>query len=142
MRNPLTRHTDLIYAFFRFFAGSLFLFHGTQKMFGFPGDREPAALLSLAGVAAIIELIGGLMIALGLYAAPAAFVASGTMAVAYFLRHAGQGFLPIVNRGELAVLYCFGFLLIAAMGSGRYSIDGIRSRGRLRTSAPHEPPAW
>lgn len=132
MRNPLTPYTNVIYAFFRFFAGLLFLFHGTQKLFGFPGDRDPVALSSLAGMAGLIETVGGLMIALGFYAAPAAFVASGTMAVAYFLRHAGQGFLPIVNRGELAVLYCFGFLLIAAMGSGRYSIDGLRSRGSAK----------
>lgn len=106
----------------------MFLFHGTQKLFGYPGDRSPAELLSLAGLAGVIETAGGLMIALGLLAAPAAFLASGTMAVAYFLRHAPDGFLPIVNRGELAILYCFGFLLIAAMGSGRYSLDALRRK--------------
>ncbi|HEU4520733.1 MAG TPA: DoxX family protein [Thermoanaerobaculia bacterium] len=128
MRNPLAPYTDAIYALFRFFAGFLFVFHGTQKLFSYPGERPPVDLLSLAGLAGLIETVGGTMIALGLFAAPAAFIASGTMAVAYFLRHAEQGFLPIVNRGELAILYCFSFLLIAAMGSGRYSIDGIRRR--------------
>ena len=129
MRNPLALYTDLIYSLFRFFAGALFLFHGTQKLFSFPGDRPPADLASLAGLAGIIETTGGLMIALGIYAAPAAFIASGTMAVAYFLRHAERGFLPIVNRGELAVLYCFSFLLIATLGSGKYSVDRLwRSR--------------
>jgi putative oxidoreductase len=128
MTNPLTARADLIYSLFRFFTGALFIFHGTQKLFGFPGDRPPRALMSLAGLAGVIETFGGAMIALGFLAAPAAFIASGTMAVAYFLRHAGDGFLPIVNRGELAVVYCFAFLLIAAMGSGRYSIDGLRRK--------------
>lgn len=129
MRNPLNAYTDLIYALFRFMAGALFIFHGTQKLFSFPGDRPPADLTSLSGIAGIIEVTGGSMIALGIYAAPAAFIASGMMAVAYFLRHADRGFLPIVNRGELAVLYCFSFLLIATMGSGKYSVDRLwRSR--------------
>ena len=128
MRNLLTPYSDLIYSLFRFFAGLLFVFHGTQKLFGFPGDKAPATLLSLGFFAGLIETFGGLMIAAGFFAAPAAFLASGTMAVAYFLRHAGDGFLPIINRGELAVLYCFGFLLIAAMGSGRYSVDAVWRR--------------
>lgn len=125
MRNLLAPYSDIIYSLFRFFAGLLFVFHGTQKLFGFPGDKAPAALWTLGFFAGLIETIGGLMIAVGFFAAPAAFLASGTMAVAYFLRHAPDAFLPIINRGELAVLYCFGFLLIAAMGSGRYSVDGI-----------------
>ncbi len=125
MRNLLAPYTDVIYSLFRFFAGLLFVFHGTQKLFGFPGDKAPAALWTLGFFAGLIETVGGVMIAVGFFAAPAAFLASGTMAVAYFLRHAPDGFLPIINRGELAVLYCFGFLLIAAMGSGRYSVDGI-----------------
>ena len=128
MRNLLTPYSDLIYSLFRFFAGLLFVFHGPQKLFGFPGDKGPAALLSLRFFAGLIETFGGLMIAAGFFAAPAAFLASGTMAVAYFLRHAPDAFLPIINRGELAVLYCFGFLLIAAMGSGRYSVDGLWRR--------------
>lgn len=131
MRNPLAPYSDFIYSLFRFFAGLLFVFHGTQKLFGFPGDKGPAALMTLGFFAGVIETIGGLMIAAGFFAAPAAFLASGTMAVAYFLRHAPDAFLPIINRGELAMLYCFGFLLIAAMGSGRYSVDGLWRRGSL-----------
>ena len=131
MRNLLAPYSDLIYSLFRFFAGLLFVFHGTQKLFGFPGDIAPAALLTLGFFAGLIETVGGLMIAAGFFAAPAAFLASGTMAVAYFLRHAPDAFLPIINRGELAVLYCFGFLLIAAMGSGRYSVDGLFRRGAV-----------
>ena len=128
MKNLLQPRSDAIYALFRFFAGLLFVFHGTQKLFGFPGDKAPAALWTLGFLAGVIETFGGLMIAFGVYAAPAAFLASGTMAVAYFLRHADDGFLPIINRGELAVLYCFGFLLIAATGSGRYALDRLWRR--------------
>ena len=130
MKNYLSPYRDVIYALFRFMAGLMFVFHGTQKLLGFPGDRSPAELLSLSGIAGIIEIVCGVMIAVGLYAGGASFLASGTMAVAYFLRHAPQGFLPIVNRGELAVLYCFGFLLIAAMGNGRYSVSSIMGRGK------------
>lgn len=124
MTTFLSRYTDTIYALFRFMAGALFIFHGTQKLFSFPGDRPRADLMSLSGAAGVIETVAGVMIAVGFFGAWAAFIASGTMAVAYFMRHAQQGFFPIVNKGELAVLYCFVFLLIAAMGSGRYSVDG------------------
>ncbi|HUP50528.1 MAG TPA: DoxX family protein, partial [Thermoanaerobaculia bacterium] len=106
----------------------------TQKLFGWPGDRAPVSLASLAGLAGMIETMGGTMVAIGFWAAPAAFIASGTMAVAYVLRHAGQDLFPILNRGELALVYCFAFLLIAATGSGRFSVDGCwrarRSGGR------------
>ena len=125
MQNPLAPRSDAVYALFRSFAGALFFFHGTQKLFGFPGGNPPRELLSLAGLAGVIETVGGALIAIGLFAAPSAFICSGTMAVAYFLRHAGDAFLPIVNRGELAVLYCFVFLYIAATGSGKYSIESM-----------------
>lgn len=125
---PLTRYADAIYSLFRFMAGLLFIFHGTQKLFGLPGGKKPADLMSLSGLAGVIEVGGGAMIAAGFAAGYAAFIASGTMAVAYFMRHADQGFFPILNRGELAVLYCFGFLLIAAVGSGRYSVDHLLRR--------------
>jgi putative oxidoreductase len=130
MTTFLSRYSDLVYTLFRLMAGLMFIFHGTQKLFGIPGGRTPAKLASLSGVAGVIELAGGLMIAFGIFAAWAAFLASGTMAVAYFLRHAEQGFLPIVNKGELAALYCFAFLLIAALGSGRYSVDALVARRR------------
>jgi putative oxidoreductase len=125
-----TRYADPAYAALRFMAGLMFVFHGTQKLFGYPGDRPPAELLSLRGLAGVIEVFGGSMIAVGLLAGWAAFIASGTMAVAYFKSHAGDGFLPIVNRGELAVLYCFVFLYIATRGSGRFSLDAALARKR------------
>ena len=124
------KYSDLTYALLRFMAGALFIFHGTQKLFGWPGDKKPAELMSLRGLGGIIETFGGAMIALGIAAAWAAFIASGTMAVAYFMSHASGGFLPIINKGELAVLYCFAFLFIASRGSGRYSVDHALKRRR------------
>lgn len=117
----LKRLEPYAYALLRVAAGFLFLFHGLQKLFGLFGGRT-AELVSLRGLAGVIELAGGTMIMIGLYAAPAAVVASGTMALAYFLSHHPQGFWPIQNRGELAALYCFVFLYIATRGSGIWSV--------------------
>lgn len=117
----LKRLEPYAYALLRVAAGFLFLFHGLQKLFGLFGGRT-AELVSLRGLAGVIELAGGTMIMIGLYAAPAAVVASGTMAFAYFLSHHPQGFWPIQNRGELAALYCFVFLYIATRGSGIWSV--------------------
>lgn len=108
----------------------MFFFHGTQKLFSFPGGKAPAAFATLPWFAGIIEVVCGAMIALGIAAGWAAFLASGTMAVAYFKAHAPQGFLPIVNRGELAVVYCFLFLYIATRGNGRFSLAGASRRKR------------
>ncbi|MCB2406844.1 DoxX family protein [Hymenobacter lucidus] len=119
------------YALLRIVAGLMFAMHGSQKLLGFPGgDGTTMPLLSLMGLAGIIELVGGLLIAIGLFTRGAAFLASGTMAVAYFMAHASKGALPIVNQGELAVLYCFVFLFIAAYGAGIWSVDSLRTRGR------------
>jgi putative oxidoreductase len=102
-----------IFVLLRFVAGLMFLMHGTRKLWGWPGDRPAATeMLSIAG--GWIEVVCGLLIAFGLFATWAAFIASGTMAVAYFLRHADGGFYPIVNKGELAVLYCFLWLYVAS----------------------------
>lgn len=131
MTTFLSRYTDLIYAMFRFMIGTLFAFHGLQKMFGYPGPEGPVPLMSLVGMAGVIELVAGIMVAVGFFGAWAGFLSSGMMAVAYFVGHASGGFLPIVNKGEPAVMYCFSFLLIAAMGSGRYSIDALLA-GRRR----------
>lgn len=126
MEKVLAPWSEAIYAAFRFVFGFLFWFHGAQKMFGWFGGGPPEmnAMLWIAGA---IEFFGGAMVALGLLASPAAFLSSGLMAVAYFMAHQPQALLPIANRGEMAILYCFGFLLIAAKGSGRYSIDDARS---------------
>ena len=111
------------YSLFRLMAGLLYTCHGAQKLFGlFGGARMTAPLMVTGGV---IEFVGGILIAAGLFASFAAFLASGEMAVAYFMMHAPHAFLPIVNHGELAVLYCFAFLFIAASGSGAWSLDAL-----------------
>jgi len=123
----LARFTDPAYSLFRFFLGALFAFHGAQKVFGLFGmSHAPAGKLLAAG---IIELVAGPLIAVGLFAAFAAFIASGEMAFAYFLGHAPHGFLPIVNHGELALVYCFAFLFIATRGAGRWSLDALFRKG-------------
>ena len=119
----LERFADPVFALFRFFFGVLFAFHGAQKVFGLFG--MPHAATGVPLVAGVIELVAGPLIATGLFAAVAAFIASGEMAVAYFMGHAPHGFLPIVNHGEPAILYCFAFLLIAARGGGRWSLDAL-----------------
>lgn len=130
MEKLLGRYSSYIYALLRIVAGFLFMWHGTQKLFAFPpsggGGGDMSALMIVGGV---IELVGGLMIMLGFFASIAAFIASGMMAVAYFMAHFSlAAFLPIQNRGELAVVYCFVFLYIAARGSGPLSIDAMLGR--------------
>ncbi|MDY0110663.1 MAG: DoxX family protein [Candidatus Krumholzibacteria bacterium] len=129
MERWLGKHADLLYAVMRIVVGLLFACHGAQKLFGALGGRGPVSdpLLVTAG---IIEFFGGGLIVLGLWAGYAAFLASGLMAVAYFKGHAAGGFWPIVNRGELAALYCFVFLYMAARGSGRLSVDALLRKSR------------
>jgi putative oxidoreductase len=129
MQRWLARYSEIAYALLRVIAGLMFAVHGSQKLLGFPpSEHGRPPLASLMGVAGLIELIGGLMIAFGFFAGFAAFIASGEMAVAYFKAHAPRGFWPTLNEGEVAVLYCFLFLYIATRGSGRYSIDALFSR--------------
>ena len=116
---------EMAYSILRIVAGAMFLCHGLQKLFGAFG-ADPVRLGSQMGVGAVIELAAGALIAFGLFARPAAFVASGQMAVAYFQFHVewtGWKWLPIVNGGEDTVLYCFVFLFIAARGAGGWSLD-------------------
>ena len=122
----LSRFEPHVYALLRIVTGLLFVFHGLQK-FGMFGGRV-VDLMSRPGAAALIETAGGSLVMIGLFAAPVAFVCSGEMAAAYFLSHAPQAFWPIQNRGELAVLFCFVFLYIAARGSGTWSIDWLRGK--------------
>jgi putative oxidoreductase len=130
MEKWLGKYSAFLYALMRFIAGVLFACHGAQKLFGvLGGTKQTETLMLLAGV---IEFFGGILIAVGLLTGYAAFIASGQMAVAYFTRHAPGGFWPIVNRGELAVLYCFVFLYIASRGSGILSIDALFGRARRR----------
>jgi putative oxidoreductase len=125
----LSRFEPTAYALLRIITGFLFLWHGTGKIFGFLGDKMEVA--SQAWFGGVIELVCGVLVMIGLFTRYAAFLASGTMAVAYFqfhwkLKFADYAFLPLVNLGEAAVLYCFLFLYIAARGAGAFSIDGKR----------------
>ena len=124
MERWLGRYSEVLYALMRVVVGLLFACHGAQKLFGVLGGKSQLAnpLIATAG---IIEFLGGALVALGLWAGYAAFLASGLMAVAYFMAHASGGFWPIVNKGELAVLYCFVFLYVASRGSGRLSVDAL-----------------
>jgi putative oxidoreductase len=129
MKSVLGRYAGLFYSVLRIIAGLLFLCHGTQKVFGFPGDRDPLQLFaSLPAWGGVIEVICGTLITIGLFTSTATFIASGEMAFAYFLRHSGTSTWPILNHGELAVLYCFLFLFFATSGSGMLSIDSILHR--------------
>ncbi len=114
----------------RIMAALLFIEHGTMKLLGFPPSPMSIGFqLSLMGFAGILELFGGLLLAVGLFVRPVAFVLSGEMAVAYFMAHAPQGFFPAVNMGEAAVLYCFTFLYLATAGGGAWALDRLRARG-------------
>ena len=139
MERALGAYSRDLYAVMRIVVGLLFACHGVQKLFGLLGgvDRQgsPAPLFSLFGAAGIIELVGGLLIAVGFLTGYAAFIASGEMASAYFMAHLPRGFWPIVNTGELAVLYAFVFLYIASRGAGVWSIDAARAgEGRRKKS--------
>ena len=108
----------------RIVAAFMFTAHGTQKLFGFPSARATeTVLLSLTGVAGLLEAFGGALLLIGLFTRPVAFLLSGLMAFAYFLAHAPQGFWPLLNRGELAALYSFVFLYLAIAGGGEFSVD-------------------
>ncbi|MBS1182022.1 MAG: DoxX family protein [Proteobacteria bacterium] len=113
-------------AVLRIVTALLFLEHGTMKFFGFPVSMGDGALPPLMIVAAAIEVIASLMIIAGFYTRVAAFIASGQMAVAYFMAHAPQSFWPAVNQGESAILYCFIFLYIALAGAGAWAVDNSR----------------
>src|SRR5688572_33339901 len=126
MDRYLGKFSPYFFALLRIVSGLMFAMHGTQKLLAWPGDKPAVELASLMGFAGIIELAGGILIAVGFFASWAAFLASGEMAVAYFKVHAPEGPLPILNQGELAVLFCFLFLYIASHGAGIWSIDAMR----------------
>lgn len=120
------RYAAQTYALMRIVTGFLFLWHGTQKLFGvpMPPPQVPSFVIAIAGP---IELVGGTLVMIGLFAGWAAFVCSGLMAFAYWMVHGMQAPLPIQNMGELAALYCFVFLYISAQGSGIWSVDAART---------------
>lgn len=119
----LDNYREHTYALLRIISGFLFLWHGTQKYFNFPVEFPFGPLNPISATAGAIEIIGGTLIMIGLFTRPAAFVCSGTMAVAYWMAHGTKSFFPIANGGEIAALYCFIFLFIAARGAGLWSID-------------------
>lgn len=114
----------------RIVIGFLFLQHGSAKLLGIPHIAmfDGVQLVSLIGLAGILELVGGSLILLGLFTRPVAFILSGEMAVAYFMAHAPGGPLPILNHGELAVIYCFVFLYLSVAGGGAFSLDAMRKQ--------------
>ena len=135
MDGPIpSRWAPYLQSVLRIVAAFLFIAHGTQKLIGFP-SAEPRAgveLMSLLGLAGVIETFGGLLMLLGLFTQPVAFVLAGEMAAAYFMSHAPRGFWPLLNRGEPAVLFCFTWLYFAAAGAGPWSLDALRRRSTRR----------
>src|SRR5437016_4291365 len=139
MDTVIGRFSPQVFAVFRIVVGLLFACHGSQKLLGWPpqdGGGGGGSLPPLIVTSGLIELVGGLMVAVGLLTGWAAFIASGEMAVAYFMAHAPKGPIPLLNHGEPAVVYCFAFLYIAAHGAGVWSIDSmIRRRKPVVTTS-------
>ncbi len=132
MTRFLDPYAECIHDTLRIVAGYAFMLHGAQKLFGVLGGQS-VEVASLLGLAALIEAVGGALIAIGLYTRPAAFIASGEMAVAYFMAHVarqGSFLFPVANGGESAVLFCFLFLFFAATGPGAWSLDAVLRKTR------------
>ena len=125
-------YTSRALALLRIVTAFLFVQHGTAKLFGAPHVAmfDGLQIGSLMGVAGLLELVGGAMLLIGLFSRPVAFVLAGFMAAAYFMAHASKGyvFVPILNQGELAIMFCFVFLYIAAAGGGTWSVDSLRGK--------------
>jgi putative oxidoreductase len=144
LETRLSPHAPVVLSLFRIFFGLLFLCHGTSGLFGWPAP-DSAAPGSLLWLAALIELITGILITLGLFTRPAAFIASGEMAVAYFTQHLPHGFWPINNGGELAVMFCWAFFLMTFTGPGAYALDtGFGAGGPVyvRSYVRRAPRRW
>jgi putative oxidoreductase len=120
----------------RIVAALLFIEHGSAKLFGFPDVPmfENLDLFSLLGLAGVLEFFGGLLLLVGLFTRPVAFILSGEMAFAYFMAHAPRDFFPVINEGDAAILYCFIFLYIAIVGGGVWSVDYARGGKTIRTA--------
>ncbi len=127
----ISKYETQIYSIFRLIAGFLFLWHGSQKLFGFPpaGHEIPSYIMLIAGP---IEFLGGLLIMIGLWTHWVAFICSGEMAFAYWSVHGTHAILPVMNGGELAIIYCFLFLFIASKGSGVFSLDHLLEKRRQK----------
>lgn len=119
----LSKYSSQILGITRIMTGLLFMEHGTTKHLNFPPGTMHPSITSMSGMAGVIEIVAGALIILGFYSRIAAFIASGTMAFAYWLVHAPQNFFPVANRGDAAILFCFLFLYLAAAGPGAFSIN-------------------
>jgi putative oxidoreductase len=130
--------TPQVLSVLRIVVAFLFMAHGSQKLFAFPvgQPQSPVDISSLMGAAGLIESVGGLLLLMGLYTRPVAFLLSGEMAVAYFTAHAGKNFWPLLNGGEPAVLYCFLFLFFTAAGAGAWSLDAMLRSPRFLSRTP------
>ncbi|EAR49572.1 hypothetical protein OG2516_13831 [Oceanicola granulosus HTCC2516] len=126
MTSTLDRYRPLMLSVLRIAIALPFIAHGTQKLFGFPAAEFSPPLLSIFGLAGVLEVVGGVLILVGLFTRPVAFVLSGTMAVAYFMAHAPQSFFPTLNGGDAAILWSFIFLYITFAGPGPLSLDARR----------------
>lgn len=135
LMNSLSRFADPVYCIMRLIVGLLFACHGGQKLLGFPPGGHGAGE-GIFYIGAWLELVLGLLVAVGLLTRVAAFIASGEMAVAYFMVHAKGGLYPIVNKGEGAVLFCFIFLFIFFYGPGRWAVDALMRRGAAASATP------
>lgn len=124
--DKLSRYQPYALAALRIIAALLFIEHGTQKLFGFPASQMEGALPPMLLTAAIIEVVCGVLILVGLFTRPAAFLASGLMAFAYFIAHAPKSLYPVLNGGDGAILFCFVFLYLVFAGAGALSVDGNR----------------
>ena len=120
--NLLDDREEQAYALLRIVTGFLFIWHGTQKLMNYPAEF-PYPLNPLMYTAGAIEMVGGVLVRIGLFTRPTAFICSGTMAAAYWMAHGMNNVFPIINRGELAALFCFAFLFIAVRGAGIWSLD-------------------
>jgi putative oxidoreductase len=120
-----TTSSPYLLSILRIITAFLFMEHGSMKLLGYPQPMGDIPLLSLMGVAGTLELVGGFMILIGIFTRPVAFILSGEMAFAYFMAHAPNGFWPVLNHGEPAVLYCFIFLYLTAAGGGNWSVDRL-----------------
>ena len=123
MSDRFSAYAPQVLAALRVVAALLFIAHGTQKLLGFPATEMQPPLMSLFGAAGIIEIVAGLMILVGFFTRPAAFIASGTMAVAYWMVHAPMNGFPVNNGGDAAILFCFVFLYVAFAGPGAWSLN-------------------
>lgn len=143
MRTHFPAAASATHALLRIVAGLLFMLHGGQKLFGWFGGVGPnggtVPLVSQMGLAGVLELVGGALILVGLFTRPVGFLLAGEMAAAYFIAHLPRAFWPIQNQGESAALFAFIFLFFAFNGAGRFSLDGLRSRGEARVERSETP---